>query len=60
MACLEKVKVEIVANLKEMKACLEEAGACLESKAPTSMEIKSVAVHEEVLKKRPQSKLSEH
>jgi hypothetical protein len=37
-------------RLKDIKACLEEAGACLESKVPTSVEIESVAMYEEVPK----------
>jgi hypothetical protein len=51
---------ETTACQEATEACLEEAGVCLESKVPTSVEIESVAVHEEVLKKKTQSKLSEH
>jgi hypothetical protein len=49
-ACLEKMKAEIVAELKDVKACLQEAGACLESKVPSSMDLESIVVHEEVPK----------
>jgi hypothetical protein len=46
-ACLEKVDGETAANRKEMKACLEEAVACLKRK-PNPKNVESVAEQQEV------------
>jgi hypothetical protein len=48
-ACLEKVKAKIDANRKEMKSWKEEMKAYTEKREANPEEMKSVAVHEEVL-----------
>jgi hypothetical protein len=48
-ACLEKVKAETVANQKEMKGCLEEAGTCLKRDSNPE-EAESVVEQQEVPK----------
>jgi hypothetical protein len=49
---------EIIAKMKawskEMMACKETMEACLESKEPASLEVESVAVHEEAPKEEAQ------
>jgi hypothetical protein len=46
----ERMEASANAWRKETAACHEETGACLESKEPTSDEIESIAVHENVPK----------
>jgi phage protein D len=49
-ANIKEIIAEMTAWRKETTACQEGTGACLESKEPTSLEIESVAVHEEARK----------
>jgi hypothetical protein len=57
---LKEVIAEMRAWRKEMTACQETMEACLESKEPTSVEIESVAVHEEVPKEEAVVEILEH
>jgi hypothetical protein len=49
-ANLKKIIVEMRVWRKEMTACQEATEACLESKEPTSVEIGSESLHEDVPK----------
>jgi hypothetical protein len=54
IAMMEQITAKVEANTNAWwegdKACWEAAEACLESKEPTSLDVESVAMHEEVPK----------
>jgi uncharacterized protein (DUF3084 family) len=50
VAEMDAYLAEMRAWRKEATACQEETEACLDGREPTSMEMESVAVHEEVPK----------